>query len=402
MASEIRMPKFGLTMTEGVILKWNKEVGDQVSKGESIVEVETDKVSIEVESPAEGILLKKVAECTDVVPVGGLIGFIGEIDEVIVMQEEEKLVQSGDDIAAIGMMTNATDELKHFPTRVLATPAAKHLARQNLIDLATIASSENSKIIKRKDVERAIMEKKTKDAEASDLNVATLESTRAQSIMALRMTESFTTTPHFYLTVEVDATEMLALLDRVTPHFQSKSNIKATFTDALVWMLGRALHEHPRVNAFWNGDSVCGYNIVNIGIATAVGDNLIVPVISSVEKMTLHQLAVQRYNLVSKAREGKLVPSDYEGGTFTLSNLGMYGIKNFLGIINPPQAALLSVGTIMERPVVIQKNIEIRPMFEMTLACDHRVLDGAMASRFLVRLKNLIEKPERLLDSFIM
>lgn len=407
MAIELKMPKLGMTMTEGIITKWNKEVGETVHKGEQLYEVETDKVNIEIESTVEGVLLKTIAEKGDTVPVGGIVCYIGEPNETIVLPDE-KAASENSDQPDIEKNKQTIKTIKPFftytGTKIPATPAARNLAKKEGVDLSSVTGSGVNGKITRKDVENVISEKNQypREPAAQEQGYDYIKTTHTQKIMANRMTESFSGTPHFYLSIEADVTKSMALLKDIAPRIQSETGIKATFTDILIWLLGKAISENPRINASWNNGEILASKAVNIGIATAVNENLVVPVVTSAATKTLKQITLQRSELITRARSGKSLPEDYACGTFTLSNLGMYGIKNFQGIINPPQSALLSVGTILDKAVVIDKNIVIRPMIEMSLSCDHRVIDGAAGAKFLARLKAILEEPEKLMESLLL
>ncbi len=398
MAIKVTMPKLGLTMTEGTIKEWKKKEGDQITKGEILYVLETEKITYEVEAPESGVLGKIVAQVDAVVPVGGIVAYI--------LQPGEKLA----DIAGLtGAAENKAEEIKAqaeaskpaaqkvvSPQEVRISPLARKIAEENNIDVSAIKGTGPEGRIVKEDVLRAVEERKAAPArpaakEATEAKVIPLSPMR--KTIARRMSESFQTAPHFWVTDEADATDLKKLHRQLAPLIEKESGVRLTLTDLLVKLVAKALKEQPHVNASWTEEGVKILGEINVGIATDVPGGLIVPVIRDAGNKSLAQIATVRADLVVRGREGKATFDDMTGGTFTLNNVGALGIRCINAIINPPQAAILTVGKIADRAVVVNGEIAIRPMMDMSLGGDHRVLDGGNGGRFLARVRELIENP---------
>jgi len=417
------MPKLGLTMEEGTIIRWLKGEGEKVEKGEPLFEVQTDKVVMEVEAPASGTLGKILTPEGETVPVVQVIGYILEPGEEA---PEEWPILAAIREAALAKPVSGT--------RVLATPAAKRLARDKGIDLTKVRGSGEGGMITREDLLRFLEEKPAPEVTAAERVKATPRARRLaqekgvdlsqvrgtgpqgriteqdlldflaaqefltpgpiQRLTAQRMAESFTSAPHFYLTIEAKATKLVELRERLRSVVEKKVGVGLTFTDILIALVAKALRDHPLANASWVEGRIRICKEINIGLATAVKEGLVVPVIKRADEKTLDQIAKERKELADKAAEGRLRLEELEGGTFTVTNLGMFGVDEFGAIINPPQSAILAVGQIAERPVVEDGQVVARPTIWLTLSLDHRVLDGAEGARFLSDLRALIEEPE--------
>lgn len=386
MATEIKMPKLGMTMTKGKIVQWLKSEGDKVVKEEPVFAVENDKVNIDVESPTDGILLKIEAEEGEIIPVGETVAYIGNEEEKL----SERNVGFGEDTNSEGLEIEA----------IKATPAARALAKGRGVDLKAVKQYCGKERIKRKDVEEY--------SQGSYENVMTVSCREEQPYVdimpsnirlvgAEKMIQSFTEIPHFYLTVQVETTEIEKMVKNAKINMKETGK-KPTFTDVIVWIVARVIKEYPIVNSIWNDGTIRQFRDVNVGIATDTTEGLVVPVIKQAESKSFKEIVKNRSEIVSAAREGKLTVDDINGGTFTISNLGMFGIDCFQAVINPPECALLAVGAVQYK--VIMNNGELRnvPVINMSLSCDHRVLDGAIGAKFLGRLKKVMESPEKLLD----
>ena len=422
---EIIMPKLGLTMEEGTIVRWLKAEGEEVKKGEVLFEVQTDKVVMEVETPASGTLGKIWAREGETVPVVQVIGYVLEPGEE---PPEEWPVAAPAKAVAAPAPTRAAKTVR-------ATPAARRMARNRGIDLSQVKGSGEGGLILAEDVSRfaqqpapAAIEERIKASPRArrlaqergvDLSqvrgrgtggrvteedvlefLATQELVTPgpiQRIAGERMAQSFTSAPHFYLTVEAKATKLVELRERLMPIVEEKAGVRLTFTDLLIALVAKVLLQHPLANASWQGGKIRVAKEVNMGLATATEQGLIVPVIKGVQEKDLAQIARERKALADKAARGKLTLEELEGGTFTLTNLGMFGVDEFGAIINPPQSAILAVGRIAERPVVEDGQVVARPTIRLTLTLDHRVLDGAEGARFLSDLRALIEEPSNLI-----
>jgi len=420
---EVIMPKLGLTMEEGTIIRWLKGEGEEIEKGKPLFEVQTDKVVMEVGAPASGTLGKILTPEGDTVPVVQVIAYI--------LEPGEEAPEEWPIPAAVAEAAPA----KPVPgAKVLATPAARRLARDKGIDPTQVKGSGEGGIITREDLLRFLEEKPAPEVTAPERVKASPRARRVaqekgvdlsqvqgtgpqgritesdlldflaaqelltpgpiQRLTAQRMTESFTSTPHFYLTIEAKATKLVELRERLQPIMEEKAGVRLTFTDILIVLVAKALRDHPLANASWEKGRIRVWKEINIGLATAVEEGLMVPVIKKADEKGLAQIAGERKELADKAVKGRLSLEELEGGTFTLTNLGMFGVDEFGAIINPPQSAILAVGRIAERPVVEEGQVVARPTIRLTLSVDHRVWDGAEGARFLSDLKALIEGPE--------
>lgn len=422
---EVIMPKLGLTMEEGTIIRWLKGEGEEVEKGESLLEVQTDKVVMEVEAPASGTLGKILTPEGDTVPVVQVIAYILEPAE-----------EAPEEWPIPVVAAEAVPGKPIFAAKPLATPAVKRFARDKGIDLAQVRGSGEGGMITREDLLRFLEEKPAPEvvervkasprarrlAQEKGVDLSRvpgsgpqgritekdlLDFLAAQELLtpgpiqrltAQRMSESFTSTPHFYLTIEAKATKLVELRERLRPAVEEKVGVRLTFTDILIALVAKALRDHPLANASWEEGSIRIWKEINIGLATALEEGLVVPVIKKADEKGLAQIASERKELADKATEGRLRLEQLEGGTFTLTNLGMFGVDEFGAIINPPQSAILAVGRIAERPVVEDGQVVPRPTIRLTLSLDHRVLDGAEGARFLSDLKALIEEMGDILE----
>jgi pyruvate dehydrogenase E2 component (dihydrolipoamide acetyltransferase) len=438
---EVIMPKLGLTMEEGTIVRWLKEEGDPVEKDEILFEVQTDKVVMEVESPASGILGKILVGEDETVPVVTVVAY------VVAPGEEMPEVLPVADVITATPMKEVPSGREEIATQARATPAARRLARDRGIGLASVAGSGKDGMIVKEDVLATleVLEKAEPEVSVASTKVKASPAARrvareqgvalrevrgsgvggrvveqdvldfvaarqslalegeffpldpVRKLMAERMVQSFSTAPHFYLGVEVTAAALVELRERLVPVCEEKAGVRLTFTDMLVRLLAAALGDHPLANATWEEGQIRLYRQISIGLATAVDEGLVVPVIKRADQLRLTEIALARRGLAEKAAAGKLTLDEVTGGTFTLTNLGMLGVDVFQAIINPPQSAILATGRIAERPVVEEGNVVARPTIYLTLSVDHRVLDGATAARFLQDVQTLIEDPYRLL-----
>jgi pyruvate dehydrogenase E2 component (dihydrolipoamide acetyltransferase) len=411
MATEIKLPRLGQGMESGTIVKWLKSEGDQVEKGEPLYELDTDKVTQEVEADASGVLLK-IAIAEGEVEVGKTIAVIGEQGEEVdtsvdedeqeegspaPAREEER--ERGREASADGS-EQVTEIKQPAPSgegdgRVKASPLARRIARDRGIDLRSVAGTGPEGRVVAEDVERTAASAAPRPAApvaaaapTEGVEVEQLSSMR--KTIARRLTEAWQA-PVFQLSLSVDMTRALELRKRLVD--LHGDGVKPTISDLITKVCAAALLRHRAVNALYKGDSVELYPTANIGIAVAVPKGLIVPVIPSCERKSVAEIAAERAALVERARAGKLTQADLDGGTFTISNLGMYGIEQFVAVLNPPQAAILAVGATEEKVVVVDGEIVVRPRMEVTLTCDHRAVDGATGAEFLRDVKAFLEEP---------
>lgn len=409
MAQIIEMPKLSDTMTEGVIAAWHKKVGDPVKAGELLAEIETDKATMELESFHNGTLLYIGVEKGQGVPVGNLLAIIGQtgenVEEAIagykakgnasVSQPKEE--KSTVEHAQANVSGNNIVQTTREDDRIKASPLAKAIAREKGVDLSQVqGSGDHGRIIKR-DVEAALSNGSVqKSSSGPALQTAFgMESyeevmiSQMRKTIARRLTESKNSAPHFYLTMEIRmdrAVEARKSLNEISP-------VKLSFNDLVIKAVAAALKRHPMVNASWLGDKIRYNKHVHIGMAVAIEDGLIVPVIRHADMKSLSVISEEARSLAERARNRQLQPAEWEGNTFTISNLGMFGIEEFTAIINPPDACILAIGGIIEKPVVSNGQVVPGHVMKVTLSCDHRVVDGALGSAFLQTLKNYLENP---------
>lgn len=390
---EVIMPRLSQTMEEGTIVYWLKEEGETVEAGEPLLEVESDKASVEVEAPADGVLGKALYQEGEAVPVAMVIAYLLEPGE---LPPEEWPVPDKDEGTSEGAAEGEHD--LRDPVQPLAAPAtaaegpakvsprARRLAQSKGVDLLEVKGTGPRGRIVEKDIERFLEQK---GSMASDLVVPGT----VQRIAAQRLTQSFTSTPHFYLKVDADASGLVRTRRELLDSLQKTTGVRLTFSDLFVALVAKALKRHPLANASWENGKIRMRGAVAIGLATATEQGLVVPVIKEAEKKSLEQIVRERKALVDKATAGGLAPDELQGSTFTISNLGMLGVDEFSAIINPPESAILAIGRIAERPVAQDGQVVCRHTVRLTLSVDHRVLDGAAGARFLADLKQLIEDP---------
>ena len=422
MAKDVIMPALGMAQETGTLIQWLKFAGDSVTKGEPLMEIETDKATVEIEAPASGILSSITAQAGDVIPVGQRIALILAPGEATPLQtrhspappreSESKpqpvtatpvaarlLAEHNLDITQIkaqGGQIRKEDVLAYLDTqnkpnaitRVLASPKARRLAQERGLDLKSISGTGPDGAVLVADLLPSPAGRRAGD-EGETITV-----TKMWRVMADRLSQAWTTIPHFYLIREVNASRLIAWREKL----QSSSAEKITYTDLLVKLTAVALRKHPRLNASWLNDNIVLNPDINIGLAIAVDDGLLVPVIHHADEMNLSQLASTRSGIVNRAKSNKLSLDDLSGGTFTISNLGMYGVDAFNAIVNPPQAAILAVSRIADRVVPLNGQPAVQPMMTLSLSCDHRVVDGARGAQFLQALADLIEEPLQLLN----
>ncbi len=422
MQEVILMPRLSDTMTEGVIAGWHKKVGDAVKKGDLLADVETDKATMELESYKEGKLLYIGAQKGDKVPVNALLCIIGDekkvdVEKIVAAAKGGATSTSGgaspksQPEAAAQTQTASAQTATAAPAasnengRVVASPLAKKLASEKGIDINKVAGSgDGGRIIKR-DIDNYVpaagggqaAEKAGQPgkapAVAGQVSFEDVPVSQMRKVIAKRLSESKFTAPEFYLTMEINmdkAVESRAKLNDISP-------IKISFNDMVLKACALALKQHPKVNSSWQGDTIRVNHHVNIGVAVAVEEGLLVPVVRFADLKSLSTIAGEVKDFAKKAKDKKLQPSDWEGSTFTISNLGMFGIEEFTAIINPPDSCILAIGAINQVPIVKDGQIKIGNIMKVTLTCDHRVVDGASGAAFLQTLQGLLEEPLRML-----
>ncbi len=392
MASEVKLPRLGQGMESGTVNKWLKSEGDQVAKGEPLFEVDTDKVTQEVESDFDGVLLKIVLVEGEA-PVGQTIAWIGDAGEEVAAPEPKAAPEpETPDPGSAEPNQGRESEPPSAPSsngsgRIKASPLARRLARERGIDLNALSGTGPEGRIVAKDVEQA--QARPAPAAMSTGEIESVPLTSIRKTIARRLTAAWQA-PVFQLTVSADMTranELVAAARELNP------DVRVTVTDLLAKVCAQALMRHRNVNVQYTDDVLLKFPTANVGIAVAAPQGLVVPVLRSVERLALAEVAGARADAVGRARDGQLTNQDLEDGTFTISNLGMFGIEQFVAVINPPQAAILAVGATIDTPVARNGAAEIRPMLTMTLTVDHRAVDGAEGADFLRTVKQFVEDP---------
>jgi pyruvate dehydrogenase E2 component (dihydrolipoamide acetyltransferase) len=410
-------------MTEGVVAKWHKKVGDKVSEGDLIAEIETDKATMEFEAfpGQEGLLLYIGVDEGKAAPVDTVLAILGtkgedieglksgepaeaeepkqpkETDEAKKPEPEAPVATKKEEAAPEPKKEQQTLPQANATGRVMASPLAKKLAEEKGINIAGVnGSGDNGRIVKR-DIENYVPQ----SSPAKQISTQTIESNTVNDVtvsqmrktIAKRLAESKFSAPHFYLTMEIDMDNAVEARKTIN----QTAEVKISFNDLVVKASAMALQKHPKVNSAWLGDTIRYYNYINIGIAVAVDEGLLVPVVRNADAKGLAQISAEVREYAQKAKDKKLQPADWEGNTFTISNLGMFGIEEFTAIINPPDACILAVGGIKQTPVVKSNQIVVGNVMKVTLSCDHRVVDGATGAAFLQTVKAYLENPVMML-----
>jgi pyruvate dehydrogenase E2 component (dihydrolipoyllysine-residue acetyltransferase) len=415
MAEIITMPRLSDTMTEGVVAQWLKKVGDKVSEGDILAEIETDKATMEFESFNEGTLLYIGLKDGESAPVDSLLAIIGkegEDIESIVKNFKVATTKEESTSTTIAPKTTTTEPTKIIPVaietsqtsvatttgRIIASPLAKKIASEKGIDLATVrGSGENGRIVK-SDVESYVPVEAVASSSSSTVVIGEESfeenaNSQMRKTIARRLAESKFTAPHYYLMIEIDMDNAITSRKSIN----ELPDTKVSFNDIVVKASAMALKKHPKVNSQWFEDKTRINHHVNIGVAVAIEDGLVVPVIPFTDQKSMTQIGAEVKDMAIRAKSKKLTPAEMDGSTFTVSNLGMFGISEFTSIINQPNSAILSVGAIVQKPVVKNGEIVVGNTMKVTLACDHRTVDGATGSAFLQTLKQFIENPVTML-----
>ncbi|MBS1894471.1 MAG: 2-oxo acid dehydrogenase subunit E2 [Actinobacteria bacterium] len=421
---DVAMPRLSDSMEEGTVLKWIKQVGDEVAVGEELVEIETDKANMGYEADVAGTLLEILVQENESAPVGALIARIGDPDAEGPGEQAAGPVTAGDPPSPpVAKASSATVPPTVPPAagasstngkgagRVKASPLARRIASELGVDLAGLIGSGPAGRIVKRDVEAATpapsrsfsapqaqkeqlaeVPASSGAPETAKGTVETIELTKLQQVVARRMSESKATAPHFYLTSEVDMSAAVAARARIK-ELSAEGDVVPSFNDMVVKACAIALRKFPRANGSYKDGRFELYSRINVGIAVAAQDALVVPTIFDADRKGLREIAADARSLAAKVRDGRVTPPELSGGTFSVSNLGMYGIKSFGAIVNSPQAGILAVGAIADRPVVRDGEVVPGKVMEMTLSCDHRILYGADGAEFLTEIKRLLEEP---------
>lgn len=397
MATEVRLPRLGQGMESGTIVRWLKSEGEAVAKGEPLYELDTDKVTQEVEAEASGVLLKIAVDAGEV-EVGHTIAFIGAAGESVPEEAPPAPAVAKPEPASVKLSQGGSaPEPAPAPEngRIKASPLARRLARERSIDLASLRGTGPDGRIVAEDVERyevgAASDKLSlaPPPPVASGEVASTPLSNVRRTIARRLTEAWTV-PAFMLTVSADMTRANELVAR---RRELEPDVRVTVTDLLTRVCAQALVRHPGMNVQFAGDALLSFPSADVGIAVAAPQGLVVPVVHGAERLTLSRIAQVRGDLVARAREGRLRAEDLDGGTFTISNLGMYAVDEFVAVLNPPQASILAVGATREQVMPRGGELHVLPMMTMTLTCDHRAVDGATGAGFLDAIKTFLEDP---------
>jgi pyruvate dehydrogenase E2 component (dihydrolipoamide acetyltransferase) len=415
MAISVVMPALEMAQETGKLVSWKKKEGDSVKKGELLLEVETDKAVVEIEANGDGILGGVTAQAGAVVPVGQTIAWLLKPGETPPTQTVA--VQTGRTGAAALQQPVVAAESAAGPQgdplavaaagNIRISPKARRLAKEHGVDITRIKGTGPGGEIVAEDVLAATARTAAATAPAATYAAAAPASAPAMAsapaelgalssigrIMAERTTQSWTTAPHFFVSRDVDCTELVAARKRFGPEVERSRGVKLTYTDLLTAIVAQTLRKHPRMNASWTGDTIKANADVNVGLAMAVTDAVVVGVIPRTDGLSLGDIAARRRDLTERARANKLQPADITGATFTISNLGMYNVDSFTAIIVPPQAGILAVGAMKDRLVPVMGGIATKPIMTITLSCDHRVLDGARGASFMHDLVEALQNP---------
>lgn len=419
MEEVVLMPRLSDTMTEGVIASWQKKIGDTVKKGEVLADIETDKATMELESYKDGVLLYQGAQPGEKIQVNDLLCIIGkpglDVDAIVAaVKGGAKAAPAAAPAPAAASAAPAAQPAPSVPAaqvvnegRIFASPLAKKIASEKGIDLRYVKGSGDNGRITKSDIDHyqpaaapasasAAPAAKSATVVSAPAGVESFEEvpvSQMRKTIARRLSESLFTAPHFYLTMTIDMDAAVAARTKIN----EVAPVKISFNDMVLKATALALKQHPKVNSSWLGDKIRYNHHVNIGVAVAVEDGLLVPVVRFADTKSLSQIGVEVKEYAQKAKDKKLQPSDWEGSTFTISNLGMFGIDQFTAIINPPDSCILAVGGISQVPVVKKGQVVPGNIMKVTLSCDHRSVDGATGAAFLQTLKSLLEEPLRML-----
>lgn len=403
MSSAIVMPKIGLTMTEGKIVEWRKAVGDRVELGDIVFVFETEKVSFDVEATQSGLVTRIIIGEGETVPIGTEVALLDEaLDAATAAPRQETAPAQQNDLPAKDSSAPARANIvaAGAASKARATPLARRIAKSNGIDIAQVASTCSGAPVKKRDVESYLagltarppaMSESAAVPTPADGRLVKLTSMR--EVIARKMVASTVEAAQAYMVVTVDAGNLVEARGRLIPSIEKQTGVRPTLTDLLAKIVAVAIERHPVMNTRWTKEGIVWLDSIHMGIATALDDGLVVPVIANVGTKKLAEIATERHDLIEKARNGKLPPERMRGSTFSISSLGMFGVEEFSAIINQPESGILAVGAIIDTPVARNGAVVIRPIMKLTLTYDHRIIDGAKAAAFVATLKDVIEEP---------
>lgn len=401
MVDRVKLPKLDEFMEEGKIIEWYKEEGDNVESGEPLFELETEKATATVESKSSGTLLKKLASSGESILVNETVAFVGTRDEELPEVKMEKEGEKSSTEVSKTVEKEGTEKeakKKKEKKKIKALPAARKMAKEKGIKLKKIDGTGPEGAITKKDIKESISAEKESREEINVKSKVPLEGMRKKT--AVRLTKSSKEAPHFYLTREIDMKKAAEFREEISSKIKGKTDVNLTFTDIILAGVGEALRKIPHMNATLNEENneIKLYRDINIGLAVDTDQGLVVPVIHNIENKNLSEISSERSKLVNRARSNNLQVDEISGGTFTVTNLGMFGVSQFDAIINPPEAGILAVGEINKKPVAIDNEVEVRKRMKLTLSIDHRIVDGAVGAKFLKYLKIVLENPRKELE----
>jgi pyruvate dehydrogenase E2 component (dihydrolipoamide acetyltransferase) len=426
MATKVHMEALSPTMEEGQVVKWLKSEGDEVASGDVLAEIETDKATMELVARGDGQLRRILLAEGGTAPVGEVIAIIAGADEDVTAligdgtgaprtapessagPAEAPVATAAPPIpepVEAGTASGEVDDT-HVPAvgdrRVKASPLARRLAAEAGVDLGSLVGSGPGGRIVKRDVETAAVAGQREPTPApagarpADEDYVDVPLSQMRKTIAKRLVESVGPVPHFFLTVDVDMSRTMAARERINAMLESQGQ-RISLNDIIIRATAAALRRHPECNAAWQGDAIRRYDRVHIGVAVAIEDGLITPIVRDAHTKGVAEISEEVRELAGRARDKKLQPHEYMGATFSISNLGMFGIHEFTAVINPPEAGILAVGAVVETPVVEDGQVTIRPRMRITMSCDHRVIDGALGARFLATLRGMLEEPAAIL-----
>ncbi len=401
MSSAILMPKVGLTMTEGKIVEWRKAVGDRVEPGEIVFVFETEKVSFDVEATQSGKVSRIIVGEGETVAIGTEVALLDDASAAAAPAQVAAAPPQGDVPAKDNPASVRAEQAPaRGSSKTRATPLARRIAKVNGIDIAQVAATSPGTPLKKRDVESYLagLAVRTTSAPGSaamptpaDGRLVKLTSMR--EVIARKMVASTVEAAQAYMVVSVDAGNLVDARTRLIPSIEKQTGVRPTLTDLFAKIVAVAIERHPVMNTRWTKEGIVFLDAIHMGIATALDDGLVVPVIGNIGTKKLAEIAVERHDLIEKARSGKLPPERMKGSTFSISSLGMFGVEEFSAIINQPESGILAVGAIIDTPVARDGAVVIRPMMKLTLTYDHRIIDGAKAAAFVATLKDVVEEP---------
>lgn len=391
----VTMPRLGVTMSEGKVTEWLKKEGDSVQKGDGLFEVETEKLTSVIEAQDSGVLRKILVPAGSDVPVGALVAILTVACEELI---EEAMTTAGSIPVGGGKETVKLERAEQVrEAREKISPLARRLAEEYGVDISKVKGTGPEGRTVKEDILRAAQARPPEERVELAKVAEVREMSAQRKVIAEKLCRSHLTAAHVTLTTSVDMTETTALRERLTPEIESKTGTRLSYTDMIVKVVAGVLREYPILNSSLEGDKIKLFADINIGVAVALEDSLIVPVVHNADKKSLAQIASYMEERIEKARRSGLSVDEVTGGTFTVSNLGIYDIEVFTPIINPPECAILGVGKIIRKPWVVRDQVEVRPIATLSLSFDHRIIDGATAARFLQKIKETLERPQTLL-----